>query len=507
MGVMRFRIEPADRLDDWPEVFCAFISGADGRVFPTRVEADAGFVGFRRQSSDSGKLHVAWPVQNFGRPVISTSSLRERDEPYLLAVELARGKLGQIRDQAGAWEVAGMVPPDLFYELSKECHKLFAQATARQDEPVDASRLADEALIKAHLAAEVLTAAYTAQRLNVMRRRSHHPPAAIGCHLGASVPAGKTSKQFLSAFNVAAASVNWGNIEPVEGDYNWAVPDAQAEWGQLNKLSMHGGPLLDFSPGGLPNWLANWKDDIPNMQSFACDFVETAISRYLGKIRIWEVSSRANTGGALGLNEEARLSLAARTLEVARSVDDELQLVITIDQPWGDYQARGQHRLSPMQFVDALVRSGVGLSAVNLELAIGYRPRGTGSRDLLDFSRLIDQWSLLGIPLYTTLAFPADTGPDKFAAADLEIERDRWKEPWNESAQANWIDQYVPLLMAKQAVVGVLWTHFGEGTRHEYPHAGLIRTDGTAKPALESLIGHRKAFWKPHDEATSTANM
>ena len=68
--------------------------------------------------------------------------------------------------------------------------------------------------------------------------------------------------------------------------------------------------------------------------------------------------------------------------DVARQVDEEAQLIIRIDQPWGEYQSRGQHRLSPLQIVDALVRSGVGLSAVNLEVAMGYfRPGGSARRD------------------------------------------------------------------------------------------------------------------------------
>ena len=92
MGVMRFLLHPTELIADLPEAHRACISGLDGRIFPTRVEIDGNIMTCRRQSSDSGKLHVAWPVEGFGRPVITSSSLPERDEPYVLAVELARGK-------------------------------------------------------------------------------------------------------------------------------------------------------------------------------------------------------------------------------------------------------------------------------------------------------------------------------------------------------------------------------------------------------------------------------
>ena len=69
----------------------------------------------------------------------------------------------------------------------------------------------------------------------------------------------------------------------------------------------------------------------------------------------------------------------ARALDVVRQVDDEIQVLVQIDQPWGEYQSRGLHRLSPFQFVDALLRSGIGLSAVNLEVAVrAHGPRGSG---------------------------------------------------------------------------------------------------------------------------------
>ena len=61
-----------------------------------------------------------------------------------------------------------------------------------------------------------------------------------------------------------------------------------------------GGPLIDLGPNGMPEWLSQWQDDFINLQSFVCDFIETAVSRYTGRVRIWEVSARANTGVALG---------------------------------------------------------------------------------------------------------------------------------------------------------------------------------------------------------------
>ncbi len=106
----------------------------------------------------------------------------------------------------------------------------------------------------------------------------------------------------------------------------------------------------------------------------------------------------------------------------------------------------------------------------------------------------------MGIPLEVTLAYPSSPLPDPQAKTDLEVDTPQWKEGWNEDAQAAWVDAYLPMLMAKQVVVGIYWTHFSDAVPHQFPHAGLLRADGTAKPALENFIKYRREYWQPEIE-------
>jgi len=492
MGLIRFAVHPASLIDDWPEAYRGYLTGADGRVFSTRIEVDGEIIGCRRTSSESCKFHVAWPVLGFGRPVIATASLPERDEPYLLPVELARGKIVQVRNQASQWELSGMRVPPEFAEPSRLAHRAFAKAASCQERPEEAGQLANEALHFACAAAEALTHGYAEQALLGRLQRFGGLPASIGCELQGSTPNPDANELFTAAFNSATVAVPWRKIEATEGEYDWGPSDRQLEWCEQQKLMVRGGPLIDLGPDGLPPWLARWEHDIFNLQSFVCDFVETAISRYVGRIRIWEVAARLNTGGALTLTEESRLTLAARVLDVARQVDEEAQLLIRVNQPWGDYQARGQHRLSPLQLVDALLRSGVGLAGVNLELATGYLPRGSAHRDLLEISRLIDSWSVLGVPIHASLACPSSSDDDALAGSEWEVEPRMWAKPIDEEGQAEWVDHVLELLLAKPSIAGVSLTHFSDGEPHLFPQAGLLRTDGTPKPALERIIAQRQ---------------
>jgi hypothetical protein len=495
MGVMRFLIQPASKVETWPEVYRAYVCGFDQSVHTTRVELDGSMLICRRQISETGKLHVPWPVEGFGRPVISTASLPERQTPYLLPLELARGKIVQLRNQLANWEAAGMQIPAEYQTEQAEAHTLFAKAVGCQDNELQCARYADLALVKAFQAAELLTQAYGQQSLAIRHRRYAQIPTLVGCYLPNEMD-GPWQAPYLEAFNSGAVSVKWRNIEPVEGEYHWELFDAQVDWCEDHRLVVRGGPLLDLAPQGMPEWLMRWESDIWNLQSFVCDFVETAIRRYQGRVRIWEVAARGNSGGGMAISEENRLGLVAKALEIARQVDEEAQLFIRIDQPWAEYQARGQHRLSPMQFADGLIRAGLGLSGINLEIAVGYSPRGSASRDLLDYSRLIDQWSSLGLPLHVTLAYPSASGVDPLSNSDLEIGTPNWRQGWTEAAQAEWIDLYLPLIIAKPAVTGVFWNHLSDAYPHIFPHAGLINAQGEVKPALHRIARQRKAYLK-----------
>ena len=105
MGVMRFLVHPARPLDAWPEALQSFVTGFDQSVHACRVDFDGQILVCRRAVSESGRFHVAWDVAGFGRPMVSTASLPEREAWYLLPLELARGKIVQVRNQftPGVW--------------------------------------------------------------------------------------------------------------------------------------------------------------------------------------------------------------------------------------------------------------------------------------------------------------------------------------------------------------------------------------------------------------------
>lgn len=487
---MRFELGAEDLSACFPRFEHAFITNYDGAAHPTRIVCEGHELRCIRQKSDSGKLNIAWPVQGQGTPILRTCSLIEREAPYILALELARGQLCEVRDQAAAWLHAGMLIPEEYDQASRSAYRLFVQATFQQDNPTEATRLANRALVDICQAEDVLARAYISQRLQVRRQRVSHPPALFGCDLG-PIPTEYIPEQFPQVFDAVGVSLDWKSIETSEGQYAWDLYDEQVEWALKKKMVLKGGPLLGFQDGDLPDWLANWKGDILNLQSFLSDYVETVVTRYTGKIRIWEVAARMNTGGLFGYTEENLLALTARMIDVARQVDNESQIYIRIDRPWGDYQARGKHRLTPWHVVDALLRSGMGLTGINLELSVGYEPGRNDNRRLLRFSKLLDTWGSFGLPLQVTLACPSAAGRDLQARLPWQVDNESWKAAWSEQLQAKWLEEFLALLMAKQSISSIFWTHLDDSRPHRFPHAGLMANEYEIKPALHRIAEFR----------------
>ena len=117
----------------------------------------------------------------------------------------------------------------------------------------------------------------------------------------------------------------------------------------------------------------------------------------------------------LALSEQERLRLVARTVELVRSLDPDTPALVSFDQPWAEYMRQRHSDFPPLHFADALVRAGLGLAGLMLEINVGYLPGGTLPRHPLEFSRQLDAWSLLGLPLWLSLCAPSGDHDDPLA--------------------------------------------------------------------------------------------
>lgn len=494
MGVMQFAYFPKDRFARGPDPSRGYMTALDTSVWPMRIEIRPGRLVCHRPNADSCRFHLPIPVAGHGCPLLSTAWLPEREKPYLLSVELARGKIVQLRNQSATWQAGGMrIPPEFTTKLSQS-QKLFASAASSQDQPETASRLADDALKLACDASDILMASYTQQRLETRHRQYPLLPVALGAQLPGPLE-GPVAASFLSTFHACGVVFDWESIEPSPGRFEWDKSDRFVEWCLSHSLVIRGGPLLDLTRVCWPSWLRLGAGETWKLEEAVCRYVAQVVNRYQGQIRVWEISTGGNAPGQTLLSEEQRLTLVARTLEAARQADSEGHFQIGVGTPWSEYQHLGGNKLSALQFADALSRAGLGVASFNLELPIGDTADRVAPRDTLEVSRLLDLWSTLGLPLQVSVSIPTQTTtPTARSESDPSLgagANGLWRAPWSDAAQADWVREFVPLLISKASLVSLFFTEFLDQT----VACGLLRADHSPRPALGVLQQLRQTYW------------
>jgi len=488
MGLMRFAVTPPQRVTE-ESVQQAYLLGLDRICWQVQTRMENGQLTLRRAVSESGSLYIPWEVDRYGRFTLSTGSLIEHPTPYHLSLELARGTVGQLRNQIADWQAIGLVVPDKIGKIVHRAMGYLGRAAVGQADSRTCAELAERAIRVAFEAAELLVASYTDQAIAVRRRAAGKLSCFLGGDLGASLLDEYTAEQFLLSFNAAGVPTCWREIEASEGSRYWAICDKQIEWCKTHGLKVCGGPLLQLDPRGLPDWLCLWEDDFDNILSFVSEFIGETITRYRGKVDLWQCAGRLNTAEVLSLSEEERLRLAAQCIELTRSLDPATPAVMSFDQPWAEYTSRRDMDFPPLHFADALIRAGLDLGGLMLEVNLGYHPGGTLPRTPLEFSRQLDYWSILGLPLFISLSVPAADTADPLAQRRVKL------PPGSATpkTQQEWIARYVPLILSKPYVQGILWNQLRDSEPHDFPHGGLFDLRRHPKPALRTLASIRQA--------------
>jgi hypothetical protein len=461
-----------------------FAIGYDMAPTPGVVTIQDGRLTITRSINESGYLLVPWPIEPFGAIVTSTSTLRESDQPYRLLIELARGKLNQVRVQTAEWEGIGLRLPSGFQGSMTEATSRFARALLGPESP-EANAIATEVLQRAYLLGDTLTREFVDQMFDTR----HHEEGLIDTRLAAQTIRGPgiLAADYKRSFNATHVGFRWSDLEREQSHYDWTDPDRAVADARAAELPISAGPVIDLAGDMLPDWALEWKNDLPTLAAFMCDFLETVINRYKSDVRRWVICAGFNHTDALGLDDDSRLRLAFRLFEAAGQIDPNLELVLGVAQPWGDYLTNENQTVAPLTFPDDLIRAGLRVSAVELEIRSGVVPRGSLPHDLLDVYRLLNLYGLLGVPLEVLLSVPSSAERDPQSASNQSIWSPNGATELSESAQAEWGASVAALALCTPHVRAVTWDHWSDAEPHLTPSGGLIDSTGRPKALLSRL--------------------
>jgi len=492
MGVLKFQLTSPDAASRLADLRKAYVTGLDRTPSRLSVEFRQGVMSCHRESSESGRLFVPWPVDGHGTPVVGTATLAEKRDPYNLAVELARGKLNDVRNQLADWRQMGLRTPPELDGVLRRARSAFVKAATSSDDPAASYASAQTSLTATWDAGNLLTEAYTSQVLQTRLSASAKLPTQLAVALDGAPRTMPLAGELTQAFNAARVGCPWKALAPSEGQYRWDEFDAQIAWCKKQGLAVQAGPLLEFRPAALPDWIWLWEGDYETVLGLVVDVVRQAVQRYKGKVPVWHLVHRPASVDFLGLSEEEQIRITARAIQVARQTDPSAQFTVGVERPWAEWMGSSPFQLGPLHLADYLVRADLGLAGIVLEVAPGYSAPGSHLRDLFDFSKLLDLYALLNLPLHVWMTIPSSAGPDPQADPNVRVEAAQWPGPLDESLQAAWAARWLSLAVAKPFVRSVTWAQASDATPHLFPHGGLFRADQTPKPLFPWLKSFRK---------------
>lgn len=478
---------PADMTDEQRNAIkeSYLMNGGEGIASPTRVRLNKDMITLQRELHESGNAILPCEVPEFGRLLSSTATLMERPLPYFLNLEQVRGKLHQVRNQLAEWESAGLArSPQLDWDL-RQATRAFAQAMS-DPMAADADVHCRNAIALGFQAADVLIEEYTHQILALRHSRQPRLDTQLGCWLHEK-PVFDQMETLGLAFNTLRLPLRWRDIEPTEANYFWDSLDERVRWATERGFQISVGPIVDFTPEFFPEWLETWNGDLTALGSFISDFVETAVSRYRGKVKQWLLCTRSNCATCLDIGEEDQIRLTARLLDSASQLDPEAKFTIGISHPWGSYLGRPGFTYAPFVFADTLLRAGLPVAGLEIEWLMGSTPRGDFVHDRLESSKVLDIFGMLGVPVSVTLGYPSSAEPDEMAGPGERVAKAGFWRGFSPETQADWCARFTKLAISKPFVSGVFWDCWTDAVPHRIPNSGLIDANGGTKPAFGRL--------------------
>ncbi len=200
-----------------------------------------------------------------------------------------------------------------------------------------------------------------------------------------------------------------------------------------------------------------------------------------------------NAPTEMGWTDEEVLRMAVSMIETVRRLDKQTPVLLSIDQPWSEYLRDDANGISPLHFADALIRADLGLSGLALEMNFDLWPGGSFPRDLLEISRIIDRWAMLGLPLMVILSSPTDASP---ALSEQRISS--WSTGSCGAGQTSPAvlspEMILGLLLSKPSVHALVWDQATDQGKQPALGGGLLDEQGKAKPLLSQIAALRKSF-------------
>ena len=470
----------------------AYVFGQDGVPVSAKISFSDGVISIEKRVAGACGLTMLWDAGKSGRCMMPTTRLPDREEPYNLNLEMARGqmmRLVQKREDWGLFDFKDAQKLNKAFELARS---EFISALQATDRPTEAASLADKALSGALMLGEKMALFHA--DIFIYRRKAASLVAAktaFGCQVDLLSTSDEFKTRMSEAFDFVSIPMPWKHTEPKEHEYRYDEIDSWVSWAVQNKKPIHAGPLLSFDQKQLPEWLYIWEHDYDALRDLIYERIQKVVQRYGSHVKSWKVVAGIHAQNSFNLKFEQLMELTRMGCLLVKNLAPASHVVIDLILPWGEYYARNQRTVPPMMYADMAVQSGIKFDAFGVQLHTGVPTDGHFVRDLLQTSSLLDSFVRMGKSVHITACqAPSAQTPDKWDAwgGKLDVAKaGKWHREWSDRLQAEWLQAFYRVAISKPFVDTICWRDLADYEGHYIPHGGLCNSDLSPKLAYREL--------------------
>ena len=487
-------------LAQWPgyvysPAFCIFLADADDRPRERAFQHDYGRLMCYCEPGERRKLFIRHPVKGFGDPILRTRLLQAGETLRNLSVELALGRMEFMDEQqAGAAREGRTTAPHL-REKIEQARRLSAEAATKDasGQRAEAAAMAEDALAISVSAGEELSIELARARLAERRAAGKLRGFLLGCGaMGNLDPAGKRWRHFCRAFNYATVGFYLGHMESPAGRVDHGPLLARCRALRERGIQVKGHPLVWAYSLCLPPRLQG--ADFRTFHDAFRDRIARDVPPFRGLIGYWDVINEAHQPpwtNSLGFTLQQNVVLTGMAADATRRIDPAARIVVNVCLPFGEYVAGAPGRFTPLEYLQACIDAGVDFDVIGIQFYYGSG-QAQYCWDMLEVSRILDAYCSMGKAVHITeLGTPSAMGPDPNAATDSGNEIGLWHGQWDESTQADWVEQFYTICMSKPPTEAITWWSFSEAERVFWPHGGLLNGSDDPKEAFRRILSLR----------------
>ncbi len=287
-------------------------------------------------------------------------------------------------------------------------------------------------------------------------------------------------------FNAATLPFYWGLFEPLRGQPNTGKVKNAAHWCRDHNLTTKGHPLCWHT------LTADWLLSMSNEEILEAQIarIRRDVSDFRGLIDMWDVINEAvimpvfdkyDNGITRICKELGRIKTIKTMFETARETNPSATLLIN------DFDVSSAYDI----LVEGCLEAGIHFDVIGIQ---SHMHQGWwGVEKTL---KVLENFERFHLPIHfteTTLVSGHLMPPEIVDLNDYQV-NDWPSTPEGEERQARETVQHYQTLFAHPLVEGITWWDSSDGGWLNAP-AGLIRKDGSIKPAYEELMRLIKGEW------------